>query len=91
MGEIVPYIQKYDIQFKLENKKVPNFDNVEIKYSEVVLTMITVEGRLSNIYFAKETIVDSLDICGNIVKIGTNYNEIKDPNYDKLIEKPKKK
>lgn len=90
MGEIVPYIQKYDIQFKLENKKVPNFDNVEIKYSEVVLTMITVEGRLSNIYFAKETIVDSLDICGNIVKIGTNYNEIKDPNYDKLIEKPKK-
>lgn len=90
MGELVPYIPKHDIIFKLENKKVPNFDNVEIKYSELILTMITVEGRFSNIYFAKETIVDHLDLCGNIVKIGTNYNELKDPGYDALMAKPKK-
>ena len=88
MGELVPYIPKHDIIFKLENKKIPIFDNVEIKYSELILTMITVEGRFSNIYFAKETIVDSLNLSGNIVKIGTNYNEIKDPNYENLIIKP---
>lgn len=87
MGDLIP---KHDITFKLENMRIPDFDNVEIKYSELVLTMITVEGRFSNIYFAKETIVDNLYLNGNIVKIGTNYNEIKDPNYDALVAKPKK-
>jgi hypothetical protein len=52
--------------------------------------MITVEGRFSNIYFAKETIVDTLDIYGNIIKIGTNYNEIKVPDYDIITAKPKR-
>jgi TATA-box binding protein (TBP) (component of TFIID and TFIIIB) len=52
--------------------------------------MITIEGRFSNIYFEKETIVDNIELAGNIVKIGTNYNEKKSDLYDIITAKPKK-
>lgn len=82
--------KKYDINYKIENKVITNMDNVDIKFNTLMLTMITIEGRFSNIYFEKETIVDNIELTGNIVKIGTNYNEKKSDDYDAITAKPKK-
>lgn len=82
--------KKYEIDYKIENKVVTNMTNIDIKFNDLTLTMITIEGRLSNIYFEKETIVDHIELDGNIVKIGTNYNEKKSDKYDEITAKPKK-
>jgi len=57
--------------------------------SEVVLSTMTLDGKLDNIRFLKETAINDLYIYGNIIKIGCNYGVIESSVYKDYV--PEKK
>lgn len=82
------------IKDKLNNHWYKNehnnlLDNIEITNSELLLSTITAEGRLSNIKFHEEDVIKNMKLSNNIIKIGCNYNEYIDELYVQLTTKVK--
>lgn len=57
-------------------------------FTNMIISTITVQARISNLRFMEESLIDFLECTGNITRIDCNFGHKTGPNY---IPKPKNK